>query len=63
MKYKDDPVIKRIRDVRHKISAKFDHDPEKLVAHYIELQKKYADRLEPMTNRDKTEPTEVATKP
>ena len=45
MKYKDDPVIKRIRDARHKISAKFGHDPEKLVDHYIELQKQYADRL------------------
>lgn len=60
MKYKDDPVIKRIRDARHEISAKFDHDPEKLVAHYVELQKKYADRLEPMTTRDKN--VEVVTK-
>ena len=60
MKYKDDPVIKRIRDVRHEISAQFEHDPGKLVAHYIELQKKYAGRLEPVKPHDKT--AEVVTK-
>lgn len=54
MKYEDDPVIKRIRDVRHKISEKFDHDPVKLVDHYIELQKKYADRRESVTKPHET---------
>ena len=49
MKIEDDPAIKQIRDVRHKISAQFDHDPKKLVDHYIEFQKQYADRLEPVT--------------
>ena len=62
MKYKDDPVIKRIRDVRHKISAKFGHDPQKLVDHYIEFQKKYADRLEPVTKRDENATAEVVAK-
>jgi hypothetical protein len=40
-----DPVIDEIREVRMRISAQFDHDPEKLVKHYMELQKRHADRL------------------
>lgn len=39
------PVIDEIREVRHRISARFDHDPERLVAYYAELQKQYEDRL------------------
>lgn len=37
--------IARVRRVRHEISAKFDHDPKKLVEHYMDLQKQHADRL------------------
>ena len=44
---KDDPTIQRIRVARHKISERFDHDPEKLVAYYIERQKEHSDRLLP----------------
>ena len=40
-----DPVIEEIREIRHDISARFGHDPERLVAHYTELQKRYQDRL------------------
>jgi hypothetical protein len=40
-----DPVIDEIREIRHRISARFDHDPAKLVAYYMELQKQYEDRL------------------
>lgn len=40
-----DPVIDEVREVRHRISARFDHDPAKLVAYYMELQKQYQDRL------------------
>ena len=40
----EDP-IDRIRRTRHEISAKFDHDPRKLVEHYMELQERHADRL------------------
>jgi ribosome maturation factor RimP len=40
-----DPVIDEIREVRHRISARFDHDPSRLVAYYLELQKRYQDRL------------------
>jgi hypothetical protein len=45
MAMKDDPTIQRIRDVRHKISEQFDHDPKKLVAYYIACQQEHADRL------------------
>lgn len=38
---KDDPAIKRIREVRHRISQEQGHDPQKLVNYYIELQKQY----------------------
>lgn len=41
----DDPVIDEIRAVRHRISAKFDHDPAKVVAYYMQLQEQYRDRL------------------
>lgn len=40
-----DPVIDEIREVRHRISARFDHDPRKLVEHYAKLDQKYKDRL------------------
>ena len=42
---KSDPVIDEVREVRHRISARFDHDPARLVAYYMELQKQYQDRL------------------
>jgi hypothetical protein len=41
----NDPVIDEIRAVRSRISARFDHDPERLVRCYLELQKRHADRL------------------
>lgn len=44
MKQAEDP-IDRIRRTRHEISARFDHDPRKLVEHYVELQKRHSDRL------------------
>ena len=40
-----DPVIDEIREVRHRISARFGHDPSQLVAYYLELQEQYRDRL------------------
>jgi hypothetical protein len=45
MSKQSDPVIDEIREVRHRISARFGHDPAKLVAHYMELQKQVRDRL------------------
>lgn len=41
----NDPVIERIREARHQISEENTHDPEKVVAYYIELQKRYSGRL------------------
>lgn len=40
-----DPVIDEIREVRHRISARFNHDPAQLVAYYNQLQEDYRDRL------------------
>ena len=42
---RSDPTLERIRRARHEISERFDHDPDKLVAHYMELDKQSADRL------------------
>ena len=41
----NDPIIERIREARHQISAEHTHDPEKVVAYYVELQKRYSQRL------------------
>ncbi len=53
MTEKEDPGIAWIREVRHKISAEFGHDTKKILEHYRELEKKYADRIvrdfEPVT--------------
>ncbi|MFQ5668566.1 MAG: hypothetical protein ACE5I7_19345 [Candidatus Binatia bacterium] len=40
-----DEGLRAVREVRKKISAEFDNDPEKLVAHYIEQQKRHGTRL------------------
>lgn len=40
-----DPVIDEIRELRHRISARFDHDPTQLVSFFLEMQKQYQDRL------------------
>lgn len=40
-----DPVIDEIRELRRRISARFDNDPERLVAYYMELQERHKDRL------------------
>lgn len=42
---KDDPVISRIREARHRISAECGHDPKKLVKYYMERQKKHPELL------------------
>ena len=41
----EDEGIWAVRDVRKKISAEFDNDPKKLVAHYIAEQEKHRDPL------------------
>jgi hypothetical protein len=42
---KTDPAIRRIRDARRGISAGVDDDPVKIVEYYIEMQKRFAERL------------------
>ena len=37
-KYAECEIVKEVREIRHKISAQFDHDISRLVAHYQELQ-------------------------
>lgn len=34
-----DPLIDEIRETRRKISEEFGNDPQRLVAHYMELEK------------------------
>ncbi|HEY0512917.1 MAG TPA: hypothetical protein VGH73_13490 [Thermoanaerobaculia bacterium] len=50
----NDPVIDEIREIRHRISERFEHDPAKLVAYYMELQKQYQDRLLKVDGTPKT---------
>lgn len=40
-----DPAIDEIREVRHRISARFDHDPKRLIDYYMQLQEQHKDRL------------------
>ena len=42
---KRDPAIEAIREVRKRISRQYNNDPKALVAHYIEYQKRFEDRL------------------
>lgn len=39
MKQTNDAAIEQVRKVRHRISAAHEHDAEKLINYYIELQK------------------------
>ena len=45
MMLQTDPTIARVREARHRISERFGHDPQKLIAYYVGLQKKYQDRV------------------
>lgn len=50
-----DPVIDEIREVRHRISARFGHDPAQLVTFYTEMQKQYQNRLIETAKRSEDE--------
>lgn len=52
---KHDPPIDELREIRQRISARFDNDPVRIVDYYIKLQEQYRDRLidPPQTNEDK----------
>jgi hypothetical protein len=45
MTTRPDYELERIREARMQISAEFDHDAERLVKHYMELQEHHKDRL------------------
>ena len=45
MQDRSDPVIDEIREIRQRISARFGHDPARLVAYYIDLQQRHRDEL------------------
>lgn len=42
---KDDPAIRAVREVRHRISQSAQHDPHKLVEYYRKLQERHKERL------------------
>lgn len=44
--------IDRIREVRHQISAQVGHDPYRLVAYYMDLQRKHAEKLIPIPDAE-----------
>jgi hypothetical protein len=39
------PVVEEVREIRHRISERFGHDPRRLVEYYRGKLKEYADRL------------------
>ncbi len=43
----DDEEITRIRAARHEISERFGHDPYRLVAYFMELQKEHPEKMVP----------------
>lgn len=38
-------TLERVHNARHQISEKFNHEPEKLIGYYMELQKNYKNRF------------------
>jgi hypothetical protein len=40
-----DPLLDEVEEAQRKLEAEFDNDPAKLLAHFVEVQKRYADRL------------------
>ena len=44
-----DVVIDEIRAVRHRISEQFGHNTKALLDHYRDLEKKYQDRMMPVS--------------
>ena len=40
-----DDVVEEVREIRRKLFAALDNDPEKIGAYYMELNDKYADRM------------------
>ena len=49
---KEDPAIEIIRETRKQISEKHNNNPQQIVSYYMELQKKYKDRLIDLTEEE-----------
>lgn len=52
----EDPIVDPIREARHQISARFGHDPKRLVEHYMRLDQEDPDQLTDPAGHEK--PTE-----
>jgi hypothetical protein len=48
-------VIAEVRAARQRISARFGHDPYKLVAYLMERQRKHGDRIIPAPDPERTD--------
>ena len=42
---KNDEPIEEIRELRRQISARFDHDPARLIDYYMKMQQQYRAQL------------------
>jgi hypothetical protein len=40
-----DPIVDEVRQIRHEMSARFGHDPVRLIEYLMEFQEQYRDRL------------------
>ncbi len=49
----NDPVIDEVREIRHQISERVNHDPSRLVAYYMSLQEGLRERLLPPPTEDR----------
>jgi len=49
-----DAAISQIREVRHRISEQQEHDPQRVVDYYLELQRKFVKRLLPDNHIEET---------
>ncbi|AFZ57573.1 hypothetical protein H6G54_12535 [Anabaena cylindrica FACHB-243] len=47
----DDSVLQKIREIRHQISQNNQHDPQKLIKYYLELQEQYKQKKENLTSQ------------
>jgi hypothetical protein len=52
MNDESDVTIAEIRQVRHGISERLGHDPQQVIAYYIELQRQYAGRCLPAEDEE-----------
>jgi hypothetical protein len=49
-----DDAIEEVREIRRRISARFDHDPVKIGEYYMKRQKRHGNRLvDPQTVRNR----------